>query len=500
MARLSKITSSGAFFSESIRSIKPLCKIISLLFAVFLLQAVEVSASSRRSGKLNPEPVLRVLLTGISNSVKLEFPDGGHMESDKGKKLKNFKNKEVFNWSVPIKAGSKKRVQYSGQTLVFSGKKSLLTINGKSYRGNLQIKFSNSGVKVVNHVGLDDYLRGVVGSEMGSRSPLESLKAQTVIARTYAFASKNKHGSDGADVCNSTHCQVYSGISAERESIDAAVAGTRGMVMISDGDPVATLYHATCGGMTSDNDKVFGGAPRSYLRRVECPFCKNGINYRWSRTISLADLKSALAKEKIRFDRLVDVEIESAGHMDRVDNLVLHTNTGVHRVRGTTIRRLFNLPSTTFVSGSRNKPGRLIAAAQPVKAEIQKTISPRSGIVTAALSDEITAGPRQLFIQTAAGLRRAVKPDEGWHTIAWQTLSASESAANRAVPVVKQAMPSGAQTGQRALDKLEIFGRGYGHQVGMCQAGAIELGKRDWSYRQILAFYYSNVALRSLDY
>lgn len=50
------------------------------------------------------------------------------------------------------------------------------------------------------------------------------------------------------------------------------------------------------------------------------------------------------------------------------------------------------------------------------------------------------------------------------------------------------------------LASIELFGRGYGHQVGLCQSGAIELGKREWSYRQILAYYYSNVALRSLDY
>ncbi|HMM58651.1 MAG TPA: hypothetical protein PKC25_00820 [Candidatus Rifleibacterium sp.] len=50
------------------------------------------------------------------------------------------------------------------------------------------------------------------------------------------------------------------------------------------------------------------------------------------------------------------------------------------------------------------------------------------------------------------------------------------------------------------MASIELFGRGYGHQVGLCQSGAIELGKRECSYRQILAHYYSNVALRSLDY
>lgn len=481
--------------------------LFTFFLAVFLFFSLNSSAAaSRKAAKPSPEPVLKVLLTGISSSVKIEFPEGGTMENDKGRRLKSFRKKEVFNWSVPAKSRRKSRVQYAGQTLSFHGKNPVLTINGKSYRGHLQIKFSSTGAKVVNYVGLEDYLRGVVGSEMGSRSPLESLKAQTVIARTYAYASKGKHGADGADVCNSTHCQVYSGVSAERESIDAAVKGTRGMVMISDGDAVATLYHATCGGMTSDNDKVFGGAPRSYLRRVVCPFCRDGINYRWSKSISLQDLRNALAKEKTVFSRLMDVEIESAGHMDRVDYLVLHTEKGVQKVKGTTIRRIFNLPSTTFVCGSRSSSDRLIAAAKPVKAETQIPASTKKGIMIAALSDESVSVPQQLFIQTAAGLKRTVKPEEGWHAIAWQTLNNIESQSASENTMVHRSdnsdpLPGNhSASGRKPLEKLEIFGRGYGHQVGMCQAGAVELGKRNWSYRQILAFYYSNVALRSLDY
>lgn len=470
-----------------------------LLISAMLMVCLPLSSSgARNETKHTQEPVLLVKIGSVFTSLSLEFPNGGQMQNKRGKRVKAFKKKEVLNWSLPAKKGKKSKVQYAGETLIMSGAGNLLQLNGKPYRGAMQIDFSSNGAKVINHVGIEDYLRGVVGSEIGSRSPAESLKAQTVIARTYAYASRGKHGSEGADVCNSTHCQVYSGVSAERDTIDAAVKGTRGIIMISDGQPIATLYHASCGGMTSDNDKVFGGAPRSYLRRVVCPFCKDGTNYRWSRAISLKDLQAALLQEKITFARLHDVAIESAGPMDRVDNLVLKTNSGLHKVRGTTIRRLFNLPSTTFVTGSRKIPEQMIASAQSVPPDTVARADAKARIMVVSLMNDADEGPQQLFVQTAAGLKRAAKPQDGWHSIGWHF-----SEETQALEVKPTEHSNGGNPGKvsfSGFEKLEIFGRGYGHQVGLCQAGAIELGKRDWSYRQILAFYYSNVALRSLDY
>ena len=227
----------------------------------------------------------------------IRFPEGGQILKG-SRRIKTLRRNVKFDWAVSANGKKTRRVAHNGETLLLQGTKAIVELNGKLYRGVLQISFSADGALIVNHVGIEDYLRGVVGSEIGSRSPAESIKAQTVIARTYAYASRGKHKAEGADVCDSTHCQVYSGVSAERDTIDPAVAGTRGIVMISDGEPIATLYHATCGGMTSDNDKVYGGAPRSYLRRVQCPFCGAGINYRWSRSIGIEKLKSALRQEK----------------------------------------------------------------------------------------------------------------------------------------------------------------------------------------------------------
>ncbi|GAB4276176.1 MAG: hypothetical protein Kow0029_17950 [Candidatus Rifleibacteriota bacterium] len=448
-----------------------------------------------KSSRHPTEPIIRVKLGSLHKKIEITFPKSGHIKNSKGRTIRSLSERNLFKWHLPP---SKRRrtVQYENQTLTFRGRDNKVKINGKLYRGELKIKFTRNGAIVVNHVGIEDYLRGVVGSEMGSLSPAESLKAQTVIARTYAYSNRGKHGKDGADVCDSTHCQVYKGVSAERETINKAIDSTRGIIMISEGKPIQTLYHATCGGMTSDNDKVFGGAPCSYLRRVICPFCKNGINYRWSKTISEKELKTALAKEKICFNRLYDVEVEAPALMDRVSEVVLLTDKGKLSVKGTTFRRLFNLNSTTFTIGNRKAVKAIISSAKEVESKSALTPETAKAIcMIADLGTTASDGPPQLIIQTGEGLRRVTRPENGWKTIScrMETAKPSESA-KKTENALNRSMNS------QEIKKIEIFGRGFGHQVGLCQSGAIELGKRNWSYRQILPYYYSNVALRKLGY
>lgn len=462
---------------------------IMLTILLFLISASPVAAAES-------ETIIRIKLGGSHTRIKLEFPSGGVIKNERGRRIRRLGAKDSFTWELPTARRRKQGTKYDGQTLTFESGKEPAVFNGKAYRGFFTVKFATTGAIVVNHVGLEDYLRGVVGSEIGSRSPAETLKAQTVIARTYAYASRGKHGRDGADLCDSTHCQVYNGVKAERSTLDPAISATRGVIMISNGKPIETLYHATCGGMTSDNDKVFGGSPRSYLRRVVCPFCTAGNNYRWTRSISANDLRTRLAGEKIYFRRLFDLSYESAQRLDRVDSVILHTDKGQLKVRGTVIRRLFGLPSTTFVIGNRSTLERILATAIPIKPSTTAAHK-LPGVMLASLHSDAISGPPQLILQTARGLARTIRPDEGWKTIAWgisdEKLEAEEKNASQTRVLAKKL--SSVQN-----NKIEVFGRGFGHQVGLCQAGAIEMGKRNWSYRQILAYYYSNAALRSLGY
>jgi stage II sporulation protein D len=469
----------------------------SLIIVLVVFLACLIFSPKLHAGR---EPVIRVKLGGLHKKISITAKTSGVVKNSRGRRIHSFRGTRKFNWNLP---SNRRRVRYNKQTLEFSSRDNILDFNGNKYRGKLLVTFTQKGAKVVNHLGIEDYLRGVVGSEMGSLSPMESLKAQTVIARTYAYSNRGKHGRDGADVCDSTHCQVYRGIKAERDRINKAIEATRGIIMVSDGKPIETLYHATCGGMTSDNDKVYGGAPRSYLRRVVCPFCKNGSKYRWAKTISLNELKKGLAREKIHFNRLYEISYKSPGLMDRVEKVYLLTDKGRFSVKGTTFRRLFKLYSTTFTLGSRKKIKSIIANAVETGPEkvFHAEINGRTyfspdyfKVVNSTLkSDE---GPPQLFINYQKGLKRVLRPQNGWKIISsHRRIDLHENAIEK-----KKKLPTPKTNRVKLIEKIEIFGRGYGHQVGLCQSGAIEMGKRNWSYRQILPFYYSNVMLRQLKY
>jgi stage II sporulation protein D len=150
---------------------------------------------------------------------------------------------------------------------------SRVLLEGKPYRGSLRISVNSRGLlNVVNLVDLEEYLYGVVPSEMGPKryDEIEALKAQAVAARTYALAHRGQFEAEGYDICATPKCQVYGGLSAEDPLSTAAVEGTRGLVLTHGGQLADALFVSTCGGRTENVENVFGERPEPYLVSVEC--------------------------------------------------------------------------------------------------------------------------------------------------------------------------------------------------------------------------------------
>lgn len=142
-------------------------------------------------------------------------------------------------------------------------------LNGKSYRGKLEVFVNSRGsLTVVNVVPLEDYLLGVVPAELGLPQ-LEAQKAQAVAARTYAIANVGGYGNKGFDMVPTVWSQVYRGVSIETPMGTRAVRETRGMVATHDGKPITAYYTSTCGGRTENGSNIFDGN-EPYLRGVEC--------------------------------------------------------------------------------------------------------------------------------------------------------------------------------------------------------------------------------------
>lgn len=142
-------------------------------------------------------------------------------------------------------------------------------LNGKAYRGKIEVFVNSRGsLTVVNVVPIEDYLLGVVPSELSLPS-LEAQKAQAVAARTYAIANANGFAAQGFDVVPTVWSQVYGGVSAESKMGTQAVLETRGLVATYKGKPINALYTSTCGGRTENSGNIFE-FDEPYLRGVEC--------------------------------------------------------------------------------------------------------------------------------------------------------------------------------------------------------------------------------------
>ncbi len=148
-----------------------------------------------------------------------------------------------------------------------------LSVDGKPYRGLIDITLNKGGrIAVVNQLGMEEYLLGVVPAEINPTVYPESaaLAAQSIAARTYALKNMGRYRSEGYDLSNDTRTQVYSGAAGEKEATNEAVRLTYGLAIYYQDKLIDAMYMSTCGGRTEDFSNVFDAAPVPYLKSVFC--------------------------------------------------------------------------------------------------------------------------------------------------------------------------------------------------------------------------------------
>ncbi len=119
----------------------------------------------------------------------------------------------------------------------------------------------------VQEMPLDEYLKGVVPTEIGLAKPLEALKAQAIAARSYAVTTR-RHAADGFDLCTTAHCQVWKPQNRYPDS-DRAVDETAGLVVTYNGQIVSAPFFGHCDGRTRNSEEVWSGKI-AYCRSVPC--------------------------------------------------------------------------------------------------------------------------------------------------------------------------------------------------------------------------------------
>jgi len=170
-----------------------------------------------------------------------------------------------------------------------------INLNGRRLRGTLEILAQpDQTLLVINHVGLEEYLQGVLSKEAPFHWPIEALKALAIAARTYTVFQQLSKTSLAYDVSADVLSQVYGGRSAERGRSTRAVGITRGLVLTFEGKVFPAFYHSTCGGLTEEAS-VMGPFDLAPLKGgVACSFCVESPFYRWQRRLSGADVAWAV--------------------------------------------------------------------------------------------------------------------------------------------------------------------------------------------------------------
>ncbi len=349
------------------------------------------------------------------------------------------------------------------QPVSMRGEKTVTWFKGYRYNGSFEYRRQPGGyITVINVVELEDYVKGVIGWELGGDKPLESLKAQAVCARTYA-AFQTRHSAQGFDVCSTTDCQVYQGTAASNATTDAAVDQTAGEYLFYQNEPVLNAVYYSCNGGASEDCKNVWGSEVGYLKGKEDPFeasvASRIYGYNWSVSYTGAELGSKLKAKGYDIGTVTNVYVSETTPMGNVCALTFEGTNGTKTVYREACRTVLGLKSMRFAVGGGDG-------------------SQSGGI----------------FVND---MRTSLAALRGAYVISGNGSVAPYDASNAYVITSGGVTALGRSGGtQSPAGKFTFSGSGSGHNVGLSQWGSIAMAQQGYSYRDILQFYYTGVTIR----
>ena len=218
-----------------------------------------------------------------------------------------------------------------------------ISLNGKRLRGAIEIvRQKNLKLLVVNHVELEDYLRGVLSKEAPDYWPAEALKAIAIAARTYALYQRFTKELGDYDVTGDVMSQDYGGKTAERASTTRAVKATDGWILMYNGQLFPSFYYSTCGGRT-EHGRVMGKFDLEPLRgSVACNFCSASPFFQWQRRLTKADVNWALYKSPHgSIGTIRNVAVTKRTDSGRAEEITISGSLKALRLNGYEFRSLF---------------------------------------------------------------------------------------------------------------------------------------------------------------
>ena len=267
---------------------------------------------------------------------------------------------------------------------------------GNKYSGQIRVRAENGILKIINIIDEADYLTGVLRGEVGYDKSKSLYEVHAILSRTYARFYKDRHRSDGFELCDQTHCQVFKGY-YDYKPYQQAILSTKNLVVFDSlkGEIAELLFHSNCGGQTCASEDVWKST-LTYCRSIRDTFCLRSQEATWQKQISLDIFCNKLN---------IGFPIDSTAQ---------------------------NSLCESICSFSYNRPEVLNIGNKKFK---------------------------------STDLRSKLNLKSAWFD--WECKG----------------------------DSVLLFGRGFGHGVGMCQEGAIRMAELGFSPNQIIKHYYRNVII-----
>ncbi len=169
----------------------------------------------------------------------------------------------------------------------------------RCFEGWLKIKRDNFNIFAINYVPLDSYVAGIVEAEGAALASEEYFKAMSVVLRTFTLFNLSKHGAEGFDFCDGSHCQLYKNKSTNRVIIQAAKKTTNLVMVDKYMNIIQSFYHLNSGGLTADGRNVVN-VKADYLKPVSDTFAVYGKNYSWKLLMPGIEWQAFLVKKGLK--------------------------------------------------------------------------------------------------------------------------------------------------------------------------------------------------------
>ncbi|MBN2694254.1 SpoIID/LytB domain-containing protein [bacterium] len=297
---------------------------------------------------------ISILVAGKQNTISIKATDFTIIDERVGDILYKSKKTESIKFQYIKGDENRTGIKFNNRFYPTEGfiieSPNEFYINGKKLKFKLSIVIFNNTLYAINILPVESYLAGIINAEISSKWPIEAIKAQSVVSRTFALRKKIYNFTKPYDLDSSVLDQVYKGISIIDEQSVKAVRETYGEVLVYQNQLIQAFFHANSAGYT-EGAEYFAGNRLPYLISVKDPYSLNKPRDSWSYQIKISELEKTLLNLYKIGGKIKKISIKEQNERGRVMKLLIETTQTSYTITGEHFRRALgytNIFSTKF--------------------------------------------------------------------------------------------------------------------------------------------------------